>query len=338
MSVYTDKKYLMMLSRRLVLFKAKSEYLYNMRCPLCGDSKKNKTKCRAYIYRRKSDLFFSCHNCGKTSSFGNFLKSLDKAMYDDYIMERFSEESGGNVPKPNMEEFKTAGVMRKIQDNSINLPSIEELPTDHLARKYILQRRIPVEHYSRIFYASDFKDFVTTKVPEKAENLLDNEKRIVLPFWDENKNLLGFQGRALSNSSAKYITMKLDEYAKKVYGLDTVDFSKKVPVVEGPIDSLFIKNSLASMDATLQNIIPIVGNVDAEYVFVFDNEPRNNHVHKNMEKTIDAGLSIVIWPPSVLEKDINEMIIAGRDVDKLIADRTYNGILAKLEYERWKKI
>ena len=164
----------MLLSRRLTLFKAKSEYLFNMRCPLCGDSKKNKTKCRAYVYRRKSDMFFSCHNCGKTLSFGNFLKSLDKAMYDDYIMERFAEESGGNVPKPDFEEFKTSKVMRKLHDNSISLPSINDLPADHLAKKYILQRRIPLEHYSRIFYASDFKDFVAQKVPEKTENLLDN--------------------------------------------------------------------------------------------------------------------------------------------------------------------
>lgn len=338
MSVYTDKKYLMMLSRRLTLFNAKSEYLYNFRCPLCGDSKKNKTKCRAYIYRRKSDMFFSCHNCGKTSTFGNFLKSVDKAMYDDYLMERFSEESGGNAPKPNMEEFKTSGVMRKIQDNSINLPKIDDLPADHFARKYILQRQIPKEFHSRIFYASDFKDFVSQKVPEKAENLVDNDKRIVLPFWDENKNLLGFQGRALSNSSLKYITVKLDEHSKKVYGLDLVDFSKVIPVVEGPIDSLFLKNSLASMDASLQNVIPLIGHDGAEYVFVFDNEPRNKDVHRSMTKTIDAGLSIVIWPSTVMEKDINEMIMAGRDVDKLIEDRTYKGILAKLEYERWKKI
>jgi transcription elongation factor Elf1 len=338
LSVYTDKKYLMMLSRRLALFNAKSEYLFNFRCVLCGDSKKNKTKCRAYVYRQKSDMCFTCHNCGKTMSFGNFLKIVDKAMYDDYLMERFSEESGGNVVKPNFDEFKTAGPLRKLQDNSIDLPTIGELPADHFAKKYILARQIPKEYHSRIYYASDFKDFVSHKVPEKAENLIDNEKRIVLPFWDQNKNLLGFQGRALSNSSVKYITVKLDEYAKKVYGLDLADFSKVVPVVEGPIDSLFIKNSLASMDATLQNIIPIVGNVDAEYVFVFDNEPRNTHVHRSMRKTIDAGLSIVIWPSSVTEKDINEMILAGRDVDKLISDRTYSGILATLEFERWKKI
>lgn len=338
MSVYTDKKYLMMLSRRLVLFHTKSEYLFNFRCPVCGDSKKNKTKCRAYVYRRKSDMFFSCHNCGKTMTFGNFLKSVDKAMYDDYIMERFAEESGGNVAKPNFDEFKTAGPLRKLQDNSINLPTINDLPPDHLARKYILQRQIPKEFHSRIFYASDFKDFVAQKVPEKAENLVDAEKRIVLPFWDENKNLLGFQGRALSNSPVKYITVKLDEHTKKVYGLDLVDFSKPIPVVEGPIDSLFLKNSLASMDASLQNIIPLIGNGGAEYVFVFDNEPRNKDVHRSMEKTIDAGLPIVIWPPSVHEKDINEMVMAGRDVDKLIADRTYDGIIATLEFERWKKI
>lgn len=327
-----------MLSRRLPLFKAKSEYLYNFRCPLCGDSKKNKTKSRAYVYRRKSDMFFSCHNCGLSLSFGNFLKSVDKAMYDEYIMERFSEESGGNVPKPNFDEFKTARTLKKLQDNSINLPKIEDLPVDHFARKYISDRGVPKEHYSRIYYASDFKDFVSQKVPEKAENLPDAEPRIVLPFWDENKNLLGFQGRALSSSAVKYITVKLDEYTRKVYGLDRIDVSKPVLVVEGPIDSLFLENSLASMDASLQNIIPIVGNAAVEFAFVYDNEPRNNHVHKSMMKTIDMGLSIVIWPQSVTEKDINEMVLAGRDVDKIIKERTYNGILAKMEFERWKKI
>lgn len=344
MSVYTDKKYIMLVSRRLDLFKPKSEYLFNFRCPLCGDSKKNRARARAYFFRRKSDMFFSCHNCSKNMSFGNFLKTFDKVLYDEYVMENFKDSVAYVSRKADdaaEEDFRIRTSFQKLHDESlaaIDLPSIDKLSPTHFAREYVSKRGIPKKYYSIIYYASDFKDFTSTKNPEKAENMIDNEKRLIFPFWDRNKNLLGYQGRALSESTVKYITVKLDETFPKVYGLDRADFSRPITVVEGPIDSLFLDNAIASMDSVLQNIIPIVGVGDAEYVFVFDNEPRNSDILRNIRRTIEMGQSVVIWPPSVTEKDINDMVLVGRNVEKIIHDRTYSGIEANLEYERWKKI
>ena len=58
MSSYIDLKFINEISGRLGQFKKKGDYLFNFRCPHCGDSKKSKTKARAYLYQVKNDLFY----------------------------------------------------------------------------------------------------------------------------------------------------------------------------------------------------------------------------------------------------------------------------------------
>ena len=87
MSSYIDLKYINEISGRLSQFKKKGDYLYNFRCPHCGDSKKSKTKARAYLYRVKNDMFFKCHNCNEGQSLTNFLKFLDNKKYEEYLLE-----------------------------------------------------------------------------------------------------------------------------------------------------------------------------------------------------------------------------------------------------------
>ena len=89
MSIYIDVKYLNLLSNRLLLYKQKREYLWNFRCPICGDSQKKSTKARGYIHRKENDLFYKCHNCGVGKTFSNFLKELDMRLHSEYIMERY---------------------------------------------------------------------------------------------------------------------------------------------------------------------------------------------------------------------------------------------------------
>jgi hypothetical protein len=38
------------------------------------------------------------------------------------------------------------------------------------------------------------------------------------------------------------------------------------------------------------------------------------------------------------EKDINDMVIAGHDVQKIVECNTYSGLEAKLKFNTWKKI
>lgn len=336
MSLFIDKKFVSLVSTKLERFQQKSEFLWNFRCPICGDSHKNKFKSRGYIYRRKSDLFFTCHNCGTSISFGNFLKSVDSSMYREYQMERYKCESAGNVAKPDFSFVMEKPVFEKKL--KINLPSIEELDDKHTAKLYIRDRQIPKEKWNRIYYAENFSEFVTELLPDYDKTLYD-EPRIVLPFYDENGDLLGFQGRAVLKSAVKYITIKTSDDNKKVYGLDCVDKSKAIYVLEGPIDSLFLDNAIAMMDASLYNAVLSVGNYD--YVFIYDNEPRNADVCKHMLKTIQMDKKICIWPEHMKKKDINEMVLSGyspSQIQSIIDTNTFSGLRAMLEYSKWSKV
>ena len=335
MSLFIDKKYVSLLGTKLTGFRQKSEFLWNFKCPICGDSQKSKFKMRGYIYRRKSDLFYTCHNCGTSISLGNFLKTVDRSLYREYQMERYKCESAGNVAKPDFSFAMEKPVFEKKL--KINLPTIEELDDKHAARGYIRDRQIPQNKWNHIHYAENFSEFVTELLPDYDKKLYD-EPRIVLPFYDEKGELIGFQGRAILKSAVKYITIKTSDDNKKVYGLDTIDKSKPVYVVEGPFDSLFLDNAIAMMDASLYNAISIVGNLD--YVFIYDNEPRNLDVCRHMLKTIQMGKKICIWPSHIQKKDINEMILTGfksAQIQSIIDSNTFSDLRAMLEYSKWSK-
>lgn len=334
MSLYIDKKYVMLVSPKLERFKQKSEYLWNFRCNICGDSHKNKMKTRGYFYRRKSDLFFQCHNCGTSLSMGNFLKTVDMSLYREYQLERFKNESSGNVAKPDFALAKIKPVFKA----KINLPTINSLTEDHGAKQYLLKRKLPRDRLDDVYYAANFKVFVMEMLPNYDKTLHD-EPRIVFPFYDQDKKLLGFQGRAIQESKVKYITVKLDDDNKKVFGLDRIDFTKRIYVVEGPIDSMFLQNCVATMDASLYNVTLLLGNHD--YVFIHDNEPRNGAIVKQMAKTISHNKNIFIWPQGVDAKDINDWILTGTtpsEIQRIIDTNTFEGLRAKLEYERWRKV
>jgi hypothetical protein len=251
-------------------------------------------------------------------------------------MERFKNESTGNVAKPDFSMAKTKPVFN-IKPK-INLISIADLPINHAAGQYLLSRKIPRDRLHDIYYARNFREFVLEMIPDYDKTLY-NEERIVFPFYDEKKNLLGFQGRALGESKVKYITVKLDDDNKKIFGLDRVDFTKRIYVVEGPIDSLFLQNSLATMDASLYNITLLLGNHD--YVFIHDNEPRNSAIVKHMQKTISHNKNIFIWPQDIVSKDINDYILTGAtpaEIQSIIDKNTFCELRAKLEFERWRKV
>jgi hypothetical protein len=191
-------------------------------------------------------------------------------------------------------------------------------------------------HWERLYYTDDFLSFCDELFPEHGKKLPRGDERLVIPFWDGKKILQGVQGRTLSNSEIRYITIRAREDMTKVFGLDLIDFTKPINVVEGPIDSMFLKNSLATMDSALYRVIETIG--DHDYVFIYDNEPRNKDLLKTLRKTINMGRKVVIWPSSIKEKDINDMVLAGHTIHKIIEERTFQGPRAMLEFETWSKV
>ena len=335
---YIYQKYLNLVSSMLPLFKKKGDYLWNFRCPYCGDSQKSRTKARGYVFRKKNDLFFKCHNCGTGASLGNLIKHVDSKTYDDYILERYRKGVKTNNPEP---EFKfDAPVFKK--DIFKSLRSISELAPTHPARRMVEKRKL-FEYSHDLFLCPTFFKFTNTLVENKFPSLDGDHPRLLIPFRNEKGEIFAYQGRAFGKEIPKYITIKLDEDADKIYGLDKVTHDKPVLVVEGPIDSMFLDNCIAVAGADFSKPLSIGGRLmlNGELTVIFDNEPRNKEICKQIEKNISQGRNVVIWPDSMKHKDINDMIIAGytkEQVQQIIADNTFQTASASLRFAEWRKI
>lgn len=329
---YIDTKYLNIISPYLQQFKKKGDNLWNFRCPYCGDSQKSRTKARGFVFRKKNDLFFKCHNCGVGASLGNLVKTIDSKTYKDYIFERYKKGvETRSSPQPefkfNAPVFRKKGILEGLQ-------SIKNLPDDHPARQIVERRKLPVESLSDLYLCESFFKFTNSIIKGKFPSLDGDHPRLLIPFRDESGEVFAYQGRAFGNEQPKYITIKIDEERDKIFGLDKVDKSKPILVVEGPLDSLFLDNCIAVAGADFSNI-------KGDLTVIYDNEPRNKEINKQIEKTIDQGKSVCLWPDHMKEKDINDMIIAGyskKEVQEIITNNTFSGASAKLRFAEWRRI
>ena len=319
-----DSKYIGLVSSRLQKFKRVKSDLYNFRCPICGDSQKNKNKTRGYLYPVKNNTNFKCHNCGASLSFNNFLKELDPVLHKQYTLEKFKEGHTGKgfvVEAPKL-EFK-----KPVFKKSLNLPKASSNP---VAKEYLEKRKLNPEKF---YFADKFKEW-TNSQKQTFDTIGRDECRIIIPMHDKDNNLIGFQGRSLVPNSVKYITVMLDEEAPKIYGLNSVDEKLPVYVVEGPFDSTFVNNSVALCGSD-GDVRCLEG---SSVVFVYDNEPRNREIVNRIGKCISRGQSVVIWPNGIVEKDINDMVLSGLNVMDVIKSNTYSGLEAKIKFNNWKKI
>jgi len=337
---WLEQKYVSMLSNRLRNYKRKSSGLFNFSCPICGDSTTQKSKARAYIYDKKGKSLFYCHNCNASMGIPNFIKMVDQNVYNEYVMENLK-----NNKTPEQIDFELfVDKMKKpvfIKSGPLkNLRKISQLSPEHPAKKLIDSRKIPTHYHAKMFLCSNFKAFTNELVPNKFDINRD-ETRILIPFLDKDKNLHAYQGRAIGKSDVKYITIVLDESVPKLYGLDTVDFNKLTYVMEGPIDSMFIPNSIATAGGDLVSALSNVQSSKFSMVVVYDNEPRSKDTVRKLDKAIMQGYNVCIWPDNLEHKDINDMIISGLSSDfiKYIIDQnTYRDLAAKLALSKWSKI
>ena len=319
-----DSKFIGLVSSRLQKFKRVKADLYNFRCPLCGDSQKHKNKARGYFYQVKTNTNYKCHNCGASLSFNNFLKQIDPTLHKQYTMEKFKNGHTGKgfvVEEPKF-EFK-----KPVFTKDLDLPKASEVP---VAKEYLENRKLdPTQFY----FASKFMEWVNTQ-KQTFDTIRRDESRIIIPMYDTERNLIGFQGRSLVPNSVKYITVMLQENAPKIYGLDKINPDKTVYVVEGPFDSTFVKNSIAlcGSDGDMAHL------KGSDIVFVYDNEPRNKEILQRIERCIDRGERVIIWPRSIEDKDINDMVLSGYNIMSILESNIYSNLEAKVKFNNWKKV
>lgn len=340
-----DYKYLGLLSPKLPLFKRKHDGTYNCRCVLCGDSKTDKRKARGFILTRGDQTTYYCHNCHASLSLANFIKEVDPSLHEEYQREKISEKYSS----------KQIGITAQTRDISKvvfpkylreaafkKLTKISSLRYDHPVKKYIESRKIPSKHHHKLFLCSKFKQWVNTIVPNKFsdESLEKDEPRLIIPFIDMDGSLIGFTGRAIGESKIRYITIHVDINKPLIFGLDGVNKQEKIYVTEGPLDSLFLPNAIAMGSSNNLNGIKMFHDDPKKFIIVHDNEPKNKDICSVVEKAIELGYNVCIWPSTLIYKDINDIVLSGtkpEDVKMIIDCNTYSGLEAKLRLTDWKR-
>ena len=320
-----DSKFIGLVSSRLTKFKRVKPNLYNFRCPICGDSQKHKNKARGYLYGIKANVNFRCHNCGASMSFSNFLKDIDTVLHKQYVMEKFKDGFAGVKGASAIEEPKFNFEAPQFKPK-LDLPKASE---NLDAKKYLEDRKLDP---TKFYYTDKFKAWSNSH-KQTFDSVQYDEPRIIIPLFYK-KTLVGFQGRSLGPSKVKYITVMINDDAPKIYGLDQIRGGAPVYITEGPFDSTFLRNSIAMCGSD--------GDVGkwgiSSPIWVYDNEPRNREIVRRIEDTISRDAKVVIWPTNIHEKDINDMVLAGHDVQNVVESNVYSGLKAKLQFNTWKRI
>lgn len=349
--IWLQYKYVSLLGAHLDRFVQKEASLWNFRCPLCGDSASNKSKARGYIFEGDVSLRFSCHNCQESLSFDRFLNQVNSRLYQQYRAEKFKESRRKNNDNKIVVPPKT---ITQLNRPLVLLKKISALDPKHPCKKYVVSRQIPTRHHAKLFWSPTFKEWTNKIIPGKFENPERDEGRLIIPFFDPDGNMTGYQGRLISDHGGrgdKYITIVMDRTKPVMWGLDQVDFNRDFIAVEGPIDAMFLPNAVASLGGVIQATLKTMSVDHSRCTLVYDNEPRNSQVVRNMLTGAEAGFRVFIWPKVDL-KDVNAFILAkvqtreyvdsdmvalaAKRFTQVVEDCSFEGLRAILEINKWK--
>ena len=340
--MYDENVYLLwLICQQLPLEKKRqpSDYVINARCPVCGDSKKNPNKRRFYLLYEptKNKITAYCHNCGYAAPAKIFLKEYFPVFYQDYIKELLAQN------KPQM---KSALPQKQPSKQTFKIPTsfqnVSKLSANHIAIQYLKQRKIPYKTFQKyLYFHPSFIDFT------KNQNLVSNDKRLVIFAYNENNQLIFMNGRCLNKCSKypRYLSYKLKNDAK-LWGLDRLDKTKTIYILEGAFDAMFLPNSVAMFGGfitfnQLNDHIPL-NKYKNNIVFILDNEPYNPNTVKYMKKVLNNGFKLFLWPEYLKGiKDINELVLKYNlsitDLTNLIESNIISGMKGELYLKTWLK-
>lgn len=338
---FITKKFLNLLSTRLDNFKWVTYDSAACRCPLCGDSKKSKRKARGSFYTYKNVDMYNCYNCGDPQSFDWFLLRFDSYLHKEYKLELFKDSVTPEhnsfpekIPEDDTDLFKSE--IRSPLLFSI-FKTFSELRDDHPAKIYASNRRLN-DFFDQIYYVPNFPKWASESFQQLEKwSKVEKHPRLILPCYDIDNSFMGFSARAFGKEQVKYCTFRLHKDSKYfLFGMDRVDTSKRVNIVEGPIDSLMIDNAIAVMSSSLNSV-----NIFSNYVYIFDNQPRNKEIVALIGKAVRDNKNVMIWPSNFEHKDLNDAICAGvtkGELMEIIENNTVSGLEAQLKFDQWKKI
>ena len=308
---------------------------YNGCCPFCKEGKSWGVKKRFYYIPEKEVAY--CHNCGYSKGSLNFILELTNKPLHIVVNEIKDFDIEIQLPREEVKEEKKV-TDKSLPEDCINLsdPSQVEYYKDNAAVKIALNlirdRKLDKGiNKPKTFYIS-LKDKV-------------HKNRLILPFYDENNDIIFYQSRGLTKKDLyerpKYLSKVGAE--RSLYGIQNINPDLDyVFIFEGPIDSYFVENGLATcgitensskMFTTLQK--QQINKLNLyEKIYVLDNQYCDKAALNKSIALVDNNEKVFIWPKELKKfKDFNDICVAGNK-DKIkpefILKNTHSGLKAKL--------
>jgi hypothetical protein len=312
--------------------------VYFARCPVCGDSEKNKHKKRMYLIKKERNWRVFCHNCAYSAYLLKFVKDFFPLQYD-YVVNQCVTEFYSSNNKKESKQQKMANLLESLQEkvkkNEVRLTNIEKfinkncLPmTDNNEtvkeiRNSLKERMLTDSYIDTLFYC--YQDHY--------------KERLIIPFYDNNNKIYYFQARKTKEHQMPKYTNWEDEEAgpqqKPEYNGFNVDKSRTVYLFEGIFNSLFVNNSIATLGVTVSTSrIKDYVQRYPKRCWIMDNDAPGKKLTK---KLLEMGENCVIFPTKYKKiKDSNLLAIelGKSDLTEIIEKWSYNSIVGMVELQR----
>lgn len=294
---------------------------YNFRCNVCGDGKKYGNKrghlrlvrdhgTQYWIYKCFNEPDCAASGEGRAWSGEKWLQQYFPQIYSEYVSELLSGtkkdysaeiEELENKMKVDIRETKIKKQLREDIAIKFFIPITDNHELCKKAIKICQDRYIPEEIYSKFFVATPGEGSVYSN-------------RMIIPFYNAEGEIYYWQARSINpHHDPKYLN-RLTSKSESVYNIYNIDKTKPVFITEGPIDSMFIENSIStlglSVSEKMQEIIDTFDNA----IYLFDGDKPGRRTAK---KFLEKGKKVFLWNkflddmdlPHAGKWDINEIML-----------------------------
>jgi hypothetical protein len=295
----------------------------NHACPYCQDSNKNVNAKRGNLYY--NTLRFCCFNCDKKTTFDRMCKDFNEQIDPDKKLEMIQHLDSIMTYSDYESDFIDAKF-----DDLIDLSELERVFNSNLTPisdfgpikinggiyKYLIGRGIPPEYHKNIYQAKYWKneeesEWIIVMLNRRDDkvlgvqirNLKSGKKRIFKIYNYEN--LLEWINWGKENPKELDVN-QLVIYNKLSYYFNilNIDFSNKITVFEGYLDSLFFPNSVGLVGVNTD--YRFLESNDLNIQYFFDNDDAG---YKKSEEKLKSGYPVFLW------KKLFEDIVSKKNSD-----------------------
>jgi hypothetical protein len=236
---------------------------------------------------------------------------------------------------------KTSTVIPSLPSDSINL--FDKNQIEYYKDNKIIKKALEYIEHRRLNSAVNRPDAFYLSLKDKI-----HKNRLVIPFKDNDGKIVYYQTRRiLDDESPSYLSK--DGGDKSIFGIERISSdSDKIFIIEGPLDTCFVKNGLGLGGITKGEQLFTFGQQEQmdslkffERIWLLDSQWIDKTAREKTQKLVEAGERVFIWPEydGKKFKDLNALCMAYESNEypiDLIIKNSHKGLAATVKMKMIK--